>query len=228
MQFSHTSQGGGKAGKLMLVAAVHVAIGALFIHSLDSRHMSLSKINEQVLVMLDPQRVDPPPPPPPPPMPPELLPKVVPPTLVVPEPEVPVAPPPDASPVHAATTPAPDTTPTTAGPAHALPDAAPGGAQAKANAGQARTAVLADPNACALPDYPARAARDGISGTTLLALLVGTDGRVTSSRIEHSSGSRDLDRAAVNALSLCRFKPATNNGVAEAGWAQLAYVWTLD
>ena len=54
MQFSHTSQGGGKAGKLMLVAAVHVAIGALFIHSLDSRHMSLSKINEQVLVMLDP------------------------------------------------------------------------------------------------------------------------------------------------------------------------------
>jgi protein TonB len=54
------------------------------------------------------------------------------------------------------------------------------------------------------------------------------DGRVSSSRIEQSSGSRDLDRAAINVLTLCRFKPATNNGVAEAGWARLAFVWKLD
>jgi protein TonB len=226
MQFSHTNEGGNKAGKFLLVAGLHVAIGALFIHAMHSRHISLSRINEQVLVMLDPQRVEPPPPQPPLPMPPQLLPKIVPPTLVVPEPEVPVSPPPDAAPVHATTT--PDPAPTTAGPAHTVPDAAPAGSQAKAAANPVRTAVLADPNACALPDYPVRAAREGISGTTLLALLVGTDGRVSSSRIERSSGSRDLDRAAVNALSLCRFKPASNNGVAEAGWAQLAYVWTLD
>ena len=226
MQFSHTNEGGNKAGKFLLVAGLHVAIGALFIHAMNSRHISLSRINEQVLVMLDPQRVDPPPPQPPLPMPPQLLPKIVPPTLVMPEPEVSVSAPPDAAPVHATTT--PDPAPATAGPAHAVPDTAPAGSQAKAAANPVRTAVLADPNACALPDYPVRAAREGISGTTLLALLVGTDGRVTSSRIERSSGSRDLDRAAVNALSLCRFKPASNNGVAEAGWAQLAYVWTLD
>jgi len=226
MQFSHTNEGGNKAGKFLLVVGLHVAIGALFIHAMNSRHISLSRINEQVLVMLDPQRVEPPPPQPPLPMPPQLLPKIVPPTLVVPEPEVPVSPPPDAAPVHATNT--PDPAPTMAGPAHAVPDTAPAGSQAKAAANPVRTAVLADPNACALPDYPVRAAREGISGTTLLALLVGTDGRVSSSRIEHSSGSRDLDRAAVNALSLCRFKPASNNGVAEAGWAQLAYVWTLD
>jgi protein TonB len=61
-----------------------------------------------------------------------------------------------------------------------------------------------------------------------LALLVGTDGRVTSSRVQTSSGSRELDRAAVNALSLCQFKPAMNNGVPEAGWAQIAYVWSLE
>lgn len=226
MQFSHTNEGGNKAGKFLLVAGLHVAIGALFIHAMNSRHISLSRINEQVLVMLDPQRVEPPPPQPPLPMPPQLLPKIVPPTLVVPEPDVPVSPPLDAAPVHATTT--PDAAPATAGPAHAVPDTAPAGSQAKAAASQVRTAVLADPNACALPDYPVRAAREGISGTTLLALLVGSDGRVSSSRIERSSGSRDLDRAAVNALSLCRFKPASNNGVAEAGWAQLAYVWTLD
>lgn len=225
MQFSHTDAGGGKAGKFMLVAALHVAIGAVFIHSMNSRHVSMSTIKEQVLVMLEPPQVEPPPTPPLP-MPPQLLPKVVPPTLVAPAPEVPVvAPPPETTLPHAATTPDPGAA--TAGPAHALPDA-PAGPQAKAAASQVRTAVLADPHACALPDYPARAARDGISGTTLLALLVGTDGRVTASRIEHSSGSRDLDRAAVKALSLCKFKPATSNGVAEAGWAQLAYVWTLD
>jgi protein TonB len=51
---------------------------------------------------------------------------------------------------------------------------------------------------------------------------------VTSSRIQHSSGYRDLDKAAVNALSMCQFKPAMNNGTPEAGWAQLAYVWTLE
>jgi protein TonB len=88
--------------------------------------------------------------------------------------------------------------------------------------------VLADANSCALPDYPASAARLGETGTTTLALLVGLDGRVSSARIEHGSGSRVLDRAALNALSLCRFKPATSNGVPEAGWAQLAYVWKLD
>ncbi|MGH8855994.1 MAG: hypothetical protein ACREWI_17160 [Telluria sp.] len=32
----------------------------------------------------------------------------------------------------------------------------------------------------------------------------------------------------VNALSLCRFKPAMSNGMAEAGWAQIAYAWTLE
>ena len=55
-----------------------------------------------------------------------------------------------------------------------------------------------------------------------------TDGRVQDSRIQSSSGSRELDRAAVNALSLCKFQPAMNGGTAEAGWAQLAYVWTLE
>ena len=91
-----------------------------------------------------------------------------------------------------------------------------------------RSAVLADANGCAKPDYPMRAARNGESGTVTLALLVGADGRVQDSRIQSSSGSRDLDRAAVNALSLCRFQPAMNGGAAEAGWAQLAYVWTLE
>ena len=69
---------------------------------------------------------------------------------------------------------------------------------------------------------------NGDTGTVTLALLVGADGRVQDARIESSSGSRDLDRAAVNALSTCTFQPAMHGGVAEAGWAKLAYVWTLE
>lgn len=226
MQFSHTREGGGKAGKFMLVAGLHVAIGTLFIHGIDSRHLSLSSLPQQVWVMIEPEHVDPPPPPPPPPEPPQSMPQIVPPPLLVPQPEVEVAPPPDAPPLRATATPDPAPAPTAASQAPA--DAVPGPPPAKVASAQVRTAVLADPRACALPDYPARAAREGISGTTLLSLLVGADGRVSASRIERSSGSRDLDRAAVNALSLCAFKPATSNGVPEAGWAQLAYVWTLD
>jgi protein TonB len=81
---------------------------------------------------------------------------------------------------------------------------------------------------CARPDYPARAAREGASGTVNLALLIGADGRVADTKIERSSGSRDLDKAAVAALSMCTFKPATTNGVAEPAWGKLAYVWSLD
>jgi protein TonB len=154
------------------------------------------------------------------------MPKLAPPDVFVPTVEVDVAPPPDPAPLRATTT-EPEPSPFPFTPSEPVPQAQPA-ATPSANAGQMRTAVFADANACALPDYPARAIRDGATGTTTLALLVGPDGRVSSARVEHSSGSKDLDKAAVNALSLCRFKPATSNGVPESAWASLAYVWKLD
>ena len=90
------------------------------------------------------------------------------------------------------------------------------------------TAVLADASACQKPSYPTAAARNGDTGTVTLALLVGTDGRVADSKIQKTSGYRDLDRAARNALSLCQFKAATTNGVPQQAWAQMNYVWTLE
>jgi protein TonB len=222
MQFSHTNHGSGsKVSKFALVAGLHVAIGALFIHSINSRHISLSSLPEQVLVVLKPEPQEPPPPEPPKPMP-----KLAPPDVFVPKVEVDVAPPPEPAPLRATTT-EPEPFPFPSTPSEPQPQAQPA-VTPSANTGQMRTAVLADANACALPDYPARAAREGISGTTVLALLVGPDGRVSSARVEHGSGSKDLDKAAVNALSLCRFKPATSNGVPESAWASLAYVWKLD
>jgi len=90
------------------------------------------------------------------------------------------------------------------------------------------TAALANAKDCALPDYPKNAMRNGDTGTVSLALLIDTNGRVTNHRIQQSSGFRELDRAAIAALSMCKFKPATNNGVAEPAWGQIAYVWRLD
>jgi len=207
-----------KAAKFVLVAALHVALGAVFIHSINTKKISLSSLPEQVLVMIEPER-----PTPPPPEPPKPTQQLAPPDVVVPKVEVDVAPPPVPNPIQATTVAEPSPFP--AMPSDPVPDAP---ATPSANPGQLRTAVFADANGCALPDYPAAAARRGDTGTTTLALLVGADGRVSSSRIEQSSGSRDLDRAAINALTLCTFKPATNNGVAEAGWAKLAFVWKLD
>jgi protein TonB len=207
-----------KAAKFVLVAALHVALGAVFIHSINTKKISLSSLPEQVLVMIEPER-----PTPPPPEPPKPTQQLAPPDVVVPKVEVDVAPPPVPNPIQATTVAEPSPFP--AMPSDPVPDAP---ATPSANPGQLRTAVFADANGCALPDYPAAAARRGDTGTTTLALLVGADGRVSSSRIEQSSGSRDLDRAAINYLTLCTFKPATNNGVAEAGWAKLAFVWKLD
>jgi protein TonB len=221
MHFSYSNHGtGSKTTKFMLIAGLHVAVGVLFVHSLNTRKISLSSLPEQVLVMIEPEHT----PPPPPPEPPKPMQQLAPPDIVVPKPEVAVAPPPEPT-VQATVESEPSPQPFT--PAETAPEAPPA-AQPSANTGQMHTAVFADANGCALPNYPANAARNGETGTTTLALLVGTDGRVSSARVQHSSGSRDLDRAAISALSLCKFKPATSNGAPEAGWAQLAYVWKLD
>lgn len=91
-----------------------------------------------------------------------------------------------------------------------------------------RVAPVIDANNCVKPAYPAAALRNEETGTVSLAFLVGADGKVASAKVERSSGSRDLDRAAVNGLSLCRFTPGTVDGVAYESWVRMQYVWNLD
>jgi protein TonB len=220
MQFSYSNHGNSsKPTKFLVVAGLHVVIGAMFVHSLNTRKISLS-LPEQVLVMIQPE----PPAPTPPAEPPKPVKQLAPPDIVTPKLEVPVVAPPEPTVTARAET---DATPQPTATSEVAPDGPPA-TTPSTNTGQMHSAVFADANSCALPDYPASAARDGATGTTTLALMVGTDGRVSSARVQQSSGSRVLDRAAVNALSLCKFKPAMNNGTPEAGWAQLAYVWKLD
>lgn len=62
------------------------------------------------------------------------------------------------------------------------------------------------------PNYPRRALRGGVGGTVLLRVDVGPDGIPTSVGISRSSRSRDLDRAAVEAVQRWRFRPAMADG----------------
>jgi len=211
---------GAKAGKFALVAGLHALVAMGVINVMNTKSITLPRLIEDVTVWVQP-KVTPPPPPPTPPTP---QPRVAKPDVVVPKVEVDVPPPPAQEQVQATTEVQP--TPEPAQPA--TTDAAPAQPSTNSNPGQMFSAVLANADGCAKPDYPVNAARNGDTGTVTLALLVGADGRVQNAKIQKSSGHRELDRAALNALSLCQFKPAMNNGVAEAGWGQIAYVWTLE
>ena len=205
-----------KMSKVAVVGLVHVVLGYALIQSIGARHFEMPKIVDDMITLVPPKIV------PPPPEPPKAKPKTVtPPKALVPPPEVEVEPqvePEQMIQAEVMQEPVPMAEPSTQG------EAAPS-TNSSAN-GTMRTAVLSE--GCATPEYPARAARNGDTGTVRLALLVGADGRVTSSRVSQSSGSRDLDRAAVQALTLCKFQPAINTGQAEAGWASIDYVWKLE
>ena len=63
------------------------------------------------------------------------------------------------------------------------------------------------------PSYPRTALREGITGTVLLQVLVGLDGRPLEVSIARSSGHRELDEAArAQVLKRWSFQPATRNG----------------
>lgn len=67
------------------------------------------------------------------------------------------------------------------------------------------------------PDYPARALMRGEGGTSLVIAHIGPDGVPTAVEIAQSSGSRDLDRAAMQAVRRWRFEPAIADGVPTVG-----------
>jgi len=62
------------------------------------------------------------------------------------------------------------------------------------------------------PEYPAAAARTQEEGTVLVRVDVDANGVPTNVDVARRSGSRDLDRAAVNAVRQWRFSPAIKDG----------------
>lgn len=62
------------------------------------------------------------------------------------------------------------------------------------------------------PRYPTEEQRRGIGGIVRVRIHVAADGSVQDSSIEDSSGNRNLDRAALEAVRRWSFQPATRDG----------------
>ena len=62
------------------------------------------------------------------------------------------------------------------------------------------------------PTYPAAALRVREEGTVLLRVEVDATGRPVSVEVQRSSRSRDLDRAARDAVQQWTFEPAIRDG----------------
>jgi periplasmic protein TonB len=169
------------------------------------------------------EEIKPPPPPPPEnlPPPPKNLP---PPPSFVPPPEVQVTPPPTPQPSITTTTVAPPPAPVTIAPAPA-PEAPP--------APPARSLAQAakiDFGSCEKPEYPPAANRAQAAGETTIRFAIDADGHVSKADIERPSGSsrehRLLDRAAVDALSKCKFSPGKDEtGKAVGTTSVVVYAW---
>lgn len=92
----------------------------------------------------------------------------------------------------------------------------------------ADVAPVMDRNSCEAPKYPKAALINEDTGTVSMSFLIGADGKVSDSRVDKSSGAKSLDKAAITALSLCKFKPGTKDGKPEAVWVKLDFVWKLE
>lgn len=149
-------------------------------------------------------------PPPPPPAQAEAAPPTAPeiyaptPRFVLPQPPppMPVTVVPDVPPAVAAA-PQPQPAPT---PAPPRPPAPPAPVQV-AGGDLSSTMIEGNP-----PRYPIESRRKREQGTVVLALVLGTDGKVSDIRVTQSSGHSRLDAAALSAVRKWRWSPTLRDG----------------
>ncbi|WGG49403.1 energy transducer TonB [Rugamonas sp. DEMB1] len=77
-------------------------------------------------------------------------------------------------------------------------------------------------------EYPKASLMNEEQGTVSMMFLIKADGSVADSKVEKTSGFKNLDRAAIKALSACKFKPGTKDGAAAETWTKVDYAWKLD
>ncbi len=77
-------------------------------------------------------------------------------------------------------------------------------------------------------EYPKASLMNEEQGTVSMSFLVKPDGSVADSKLEKSSGFKNLDKAAIKALSACKFKPGTKDGAPAETWTKVDYAWKLD
>lgn len=197
MEFGRASDPSRRVYGLLFVVLFHVALIYGLINGLGKKVVELlpAPIETKILKELVETEEAPPPPPP---------------KFDTPPP--PFIPPPEINIQSTAARPNAITTTTTVKPAAPAAPAA-------------RKAPVVKAKNCREPDYPSVSERLGETGSVVLQLLVGIDGKVTESKVEKSSGYPRLDKAAVDGLSRCKFTPGSNAGVPEAAWAQIKYTF---
>src|SRR5690349_2187488 len=77
-------------------------------------------------------------------------------------------------------------------------------------------------------EYPKASLMNEEQGTVSMSFLVAADGSVVESKLEKTSGFKNLDKAAMKALSSCKFKPGTKDGAPAQTWTKVDYAWKLD
>jgi protein TonB len=199
---------------ITVVVLLHVVVVYALMTGLARKVVEVIKqpIETKIIEEVKPPPKDIPPPPPPPP--PKLA---APPPPFIPPPEIMVQAPPPPNTIAAVSNVKPDN-PVLPPPQRTAP-AAPAAVTVPA---------VVDFSSCAKPEYPRKSLRNEETGTVILQFLIGIDGHVVESKIERSSGSRDLDNAARSALSLCRFKPGLADGKPQQSWTKVQYVWKLE
>jgi protein TonB len=81
---------------------------------------------------------------------------------------------------------------------------------------------------CAKPAYPKSSLRNEEQGTVTVRFTVAPTGRLVKQQILRSSGFPELDRAAMDALSRCWFRPASIDGQPVTSPLDIQYKWTLE
>ena len=77
-------------------------------------------------------------------------------------------------------------------------------------------------------EYPKASLMNEEQGTVSMSFLVKADGSVADSKVDKSSGFKNLDKAAIKALSVCKFKPGSKDGAPAETWTKVDYAWKLD
>ncbi len=200
----------GGAWALMSIEPTKIEVG-------DVASMEVRMVPSEQPAQAQPESEPELPPPPddtPPPKVPMLESMVSPPMPDLPPPQFPVPPPPPKpkAPPPPKPKPAQVTPPNDAPPAQA--SAAPATSNAPRVMSASQVGYLTPPSAV----YPRRSQAAGEKGKVMVRVLVDASGRPAQVAVQTSSGFPALDEAAVSALRAARFKPYSENGVAQPVW----------
>ena len=208
MSYAQPHASGRRFTGLIITVALHIVLIYALIHGLARKIVEVvaPPLETKIIAEVKPPQPEKPPPPPP-----KLA---TPPPPFIPPPEINIQIPVQQAPTITAVSPTPPPAPA---PITPTPAPAP-----------VTTAPVVLASSCEKPEYPPAARRANETGTVLLSFLIDANGRVITSKVERSSGSRRLDEAAREGLGLCKFRPATVNGQATQAWARIEYVWRLE